>query len=80
MNKALVHSIGVGRFLGWKGLDAEWSAGGILMFWDKRRLSLVESKYGNYSLSCVFSMVEVDFLWMFTGVYGSVERRHKEIF
>ena len=55
------------------------SAGGILLLWDKRRLSLVEFKYGNYSLSCVFRIVE-DFLWMFTGVYGPIERRHKEIF
>ena len=79
INKALVHSIGMGRFLDWKALDAEGSIGGILLFWDKRRLSLVESEYGSYSLSCVFSMVEEDFLWMFTGVYGPVERRHKEI-
>ena len=80
MNRALVHSIGVGRFLDWKALDAEGSARGILLFWDKRRLSLVESKFGSYSFSYVFSMVGDDFLWMFTGVYGPVEKRHKEIF
>ena len=80
MNKALVHSIGMGRFLDWKALDAVGSARGILLFWDKRRLSLVESEFGSYSFSCVFSMVEDDFLWMFTGMYDPVERRDKEIF
>ena len=61
MNKAFVHSIGVGRFLDWKALDAEGTAGGILLFWDKRRLSLVESEYGSFSFSCLFRMVEDDF-------------------
>ena len=32
MNKALVHSIGVGRCLDWKALDAEGTAGGTLLF------------------------------------------------
>ena len=80
MNKALVHSIGVGRFLDWKALDAEWTAGGILLFWDKRKLTLVESEFGSFSLSCLFRMVEDDFQWMFTGVYGPVERSSKEFF
>ena len=39
MNKALVHNIDVGRFLDWQALDAEGIAGGILLLWDKRRLS-----------------------------------------
>ena len=80
MNKDLVHSIGVGRFLEWKALDAEGTAGGILLFWDKRRLSLVESESGSFSLSCVFRMVEDDFQWMFTRVYGPIERSSKEFF
>ena len=61
MNKALVHSIGVGRLLDWKALDAEGSAGGILLFWDKRRQSLVESEYGSFSFSYLFRMMDDDF-------------------
>ena len=64
MNKALVHGIGLGRFLDWKALDAEGIARGILLFWDKSKLSPVED----------------DFQWMFTGVYGPVERSSKEFF
>ena len=80
MNKALVHSIGVGRFLDWKASDAEGTAGGILLLWDKRRLSLVESKYDSYSFSFLFRMVDDDFQWMFTGVYGPIGRSFKEFF
>ena len=78
MNKALVNSIGVGRFLHWKSLDAEGTAGTSFSFWDKRRLSLVESEYGSFSFSCLFRTVEDDFQWMFTGVYDPVERSFKE--
>ena len=60
-------------------MEAKGTAGGILLFWHKRRLSLVESEYGSYSLSCLFRMVEDDFQWMFSGVY-SVERSSKEFF
>ena len=34
MNKALVNSIGVCRFLDWKALNAEGTVRGILLFWD----------------------------------------------
>ena len=76
MNKALVHSIGVGRFLDWKSLDAKGTARGILLFWDKRRLFLVESEYGSFSFSYLFRTVEDDFQWMFTGVYGLVDLKN----
>ena len=61
MNKALVHNIGVCRFLDWKFLDAEGTAGGILLFWDKRRSSLVESEYGSFSFFRLFRTVEDGF-------------------
>ena len=54
-------NIGVGRFLERKALDAEGTAGGILLFRDKRRLSLVESEYGSFLVSYLFRMVEMIF-------------------
>ena len=40
----------------------------------------MESKYGSFSFSYLFRMVEDDFQWMFTGVSGPVERSSKEFF
>ena len=57
----MVRSLGVGRFLSWTVLNAEGSARGILLFWDKRRISMVDSMVGNYSVSCLFKMVDDGF-------------------
>ena len=35
---------------------------------------------GSFSVSCLFKMVDDGFLWAFTGVYGPVEKYHKETF
>ena len=43
-------------------------------------MELVDSEIGLFSISCLFKMVEGGFLWMFSGVYGPVERNLKEIF
>ena len=63
MSVELVRSLGVGRRLNWKALNAEGSAGGILLFWDNSRITLVDSIVGSYSVSCLFRMLE-------TGFYG----------
>ena len=80
MNAAMAHSLGVGRLTDWRALNAEGFAGGILLFWDKRRMELVDSKIGLFSISCLFKMVEGGFQCTFSGVYGPVERRLKEAF
>ena len=76
----LVHSLGVGRCLNWKALNAEGSAGGILLLWDNSRLSLVDSVVGSFFVSCLFRMAEDGFQWAFSGVYGPVENRFRESF
>ena len=80
MNIEMVRSLGVGRFLNWTALNAEGSAGGILLIWDKRRISLVDSLVGNFSVSCLFRMEEDEFQWVFSGVYGPVEKSLRELF
>ena len=74
MNNVMARSIGVGRFLNWRALNAEGSAGGILLLWDKRRISLVDSVAGSFSVSCLFRMEDDDFQWVFSGVYGPTRR------
>ena len=80
MNVGMVRSLGVGRFLNWIALDAEGSAGGILLLWDKRRISLVDSVAGSFSVSCRFRMEEDGLQWVFSGVYGPIEKRYRESF
>ena len=80
MKSEIVRSLGVGRFLDWTALNAEGSTGGILLIWDKRRISLVDSLVGNFSVSCFFRMEEDGFQWVFSGVYGPVEKSLRELF
>ena len=80
MNASVARSLRVGRLSDWRALNAEGSARGILLFCDKRIMELVDSEFGLFSISCLFKMVEGGFLWTFSGVYGLVERKLKEVF
>ena len=46
LSDRVVSSLGSGKFLEWKALDAFGSAGGILICWDKRSLDLLEWEEG----------------------------------
>ena len=72
MNNSIVRSLGVGRFLDWGAANAEGALGGILVFWDKRSLELVDLEVGLFSVLFRFRNVEDDFLWTFLGIYGPV--------
>ena len=80
MNNVVARSLGVGGFMNWKALNAEGTAGGILLLWDKRRLSMVDSVVGSFSISCLFRMAEDEYHWVFSEVYGPIERRLRESF
>ena len=80
MTTVVARSLGVCRLSDWTALNAEGSAGGIILLWDKKVMELVNFEIGLFSISCVFKMVEGGFQWMFSGVYGPVERNLKEIF
>ena len=76
----LVRRLGVGRCLNWKALNAEGSAGGIILLWDNSCISLVDSVVGSFSVSCLFRMVEDEFQWAFSEVYVPIENRLSESF
>ena len=80
LSAADARSFGVGRMADWRAVGAEGSAGGMLVFWDKRKLDLVEAEIGQFSVTCMFKNVEDGFLWAFTGVYGPVKRCRREMF
>ena len=58
----------------------EGTAGGILLLWDKRKLDLLDSEIGSFSISCLFRNVEDGFQWTFTGVYGPIEGNRRKLF
>ncbi|RVW22653.1 Transposon TX1 uncharacterized 149 kDa protein [Vitis vinifera] len=78
MTERVVRSLGSGRFLEWKALNACGSAGGMLICWDKRVLELLEWEVGQFSLSCRFRTLENGVIWAFTGVYGPFTRLERE--
>ena len=80
MSVELARGLGVGRRLNWKTLNAEGSAGGILLLWDNSRISLVDSVVGSFSVTCLFKMPENGFLWAFSGVYGPIDNSFRESF
>lgn len=52
-------------------LGAQGMAGGILMMWDNRTISKLDSDVGAFSVSCVFKNVDDAFEWVMTRVYGT---------
>ena len=80
VSPAVARSLGVGRLSEWRAVEAEGSAGGILVFWDTRKLELVETEIGDFSVTCTFTNVGDGFRWAFTGVYGPVKRSKRELF
>ncbi|RVX05355.1 hypothetical protein CK203_013653 [Vitis vinifera] len=80
MSRMIVRSLGVGRCLDWKVLNSRGSFGGVLVFWDKRVLHLLEAEVGNFSVSCRFKNCEDDFCWLFSGVYGPSLMKEREDF
>ena len=51
MSVADARSLGLGRLAEWKVVEAEETAGGILVFWDKRKLEVMEVELGHFSVS-----------------------------
>ncbi|RVX06412.1 hypothetical protein CK203_023562 [Vitis vinifera] len=77
LSNRVVRSLGSGRFLGWKALDAFGSVGGLLIFWDKRSQEMLEWEEGQFSISR-FRNVENWVVWVFTGVYGPFTKEERE--
>ena len=65
MTDGVVKSLGVGRFLDWRTLEAVGAAGGVMICWDKRSLEMLEWEEGQYSISCKFRTVENGVVWVF---------------
>ncbi|RVW47199.1 hypothetical protein CK203_070143 [Vitis vinifera] len=49
----------LGRFLGWKAVNAEGASGGIFICWDRRTLDMLDWEEGQFTLSCRFRNVKM---------------------
>ncbi|RVX11941.1 hypothetical protein CK203_009552 [Vitis vinifera] len=78
MSEGIVRSLGTGRFIDWRALNAEGAAGGILICWDKRVLDILDWEKGHFTLSCRFKTIENGATWVFTGVYGPFTKVERE--
>ena len=72
MTLRMARSLGAGRFSYWGTVDTTGTTKGIMLFWDKRILEVIEMMSGIFSVSCLFRNVEDGFQWIFTVVYGPV--------
>ncbi|RVW98940.1 Transposon TX1 uncharacterized 149 kDa protein [Vitis vinifera] len=80
MSTGIVRSLGVGRHIDWRAINSKGAAGGVLVFWDNRVVDLLEVEEGMFSVSCLFKNCMDGMRWVFTGVYGPVCRRDREVF
>ena len=69
---------GGSRCTQWSALNSRGAAGGIVVFWDSRLLHLIDVEERSFSISCLFRNYEDNFLWCFTGVYGTTTFKDKE--
>ncbi|RVW12594.1 hypothetical protein CK203_114463 [Vitis vinifera] len=79
-NKRQSLRLGVGRHIDWRAINPRGAAGGVLVFWDNRVVDLLEVEEGMFSVSCLFKNCMDRMRWVFTGVYGPVCRRDREVF
>ena len=54
----------------WVALDADQTASGVLIMWDRRVLEKLEVLVGLFLVSVQWKGVEVDFIWACSRVYG----------
>ena len=61
----------------WVALEADQTAGGVLILRDKRALENMEAMVGSYSILVKWQGVMNGFIWACLGVYGPNENNEK---
>ena len=70
MDRQLICSLWSCPYVDWVALDADRTAGGVLMMWDGRALENVEVMVGQFSISVRWQGVGDGFIWACSVVYG----------
>lgn len=68
IDRRFVGSIWSSRFKEWVTLPANGASGGIVIVWDVRRVSVLDSMLGDFTVS--IEIAYGDDSWWFTGAYG----------
>ncbi|XP_075662980.1 uncharacterized protein LOC142632471 [Castanea sativa] len=70
MDRRMVCSLWSCPYMDWVALDADQTAGGVLMMWDRRVLEKLEVMVGYFFVSVRWQDVRDGFVWACSGVYG----------
>jgi exonuclease III len=70
ISRRVVKSVWGCHYFDWCYVAAIGAAGGILLMWDKRVVSRVDTVVGDCVAACSFKNVVDGFVWAFAGVYG----------
>jgi exonuclease III len=70
ISNSFVHNLWGCPYVDWVHVDAKGSSRGILIMWDHRVVSKIDSCLGRFVVACLFRNVEDDMVWAFAGVYG----------
>ena len=70
INRAVIRSLWGGQHVDWSYLGSCGAFGGVLVMWDTRVVNKMEEAVGRFSVSCKFTSVSGQFVWVFTSVYG----------
>ncbi|RVW24308.1 hypothetical protein CK203_090966 [Vitis vinifera] len=78
MSEGVARSLGSGRFLDWRALDASGTAGGILICWDKRALEIMDWRRANSLYPADSKMWIMGWFGCSRGVYGLFTKEERE--
>lgn len=68
IDRRFIGNVWRSRFKEWVSLPSIGAAGGIVIIWDSRRVSVLESLVGNFSVS--IKIENGDLPWWFSRIYG----------
>jgi hypothetical protein len=70
ISNVFVHSLWDSPHVDWCYVASSGASGGILLLWDRRVVSRIDSCMGNFVVACKFKNVDDGLVWAFAGVYG----------
>ena len=70
MDRQMVCSLWSCPYVDWVALEANQTAGGVLIMWDKRALEKMEAMVGTFSVLVKWQGVVDGFIWACSRIYG----------